>query len=547
MTNQYSALKPKFVATMEEEMNGAPTESAHNDGSSRILLWDTVKRFASRMNMLMMFGDDIANTPEFVDRGLKYIDEVTFVAEAAKNFPAFLVPFLRWLITGRNQNQKYILHAIASEINGYRTSDNPNGKTGSPAPAWSRARVTNSATQLYPARHEHHFCLVDDRHAHYDHPARPRHLHPSGIPPSPPSRTRQCTQRPEPGFYKTSFAGRIPGRVYAHTLFLINSYPLRPPGLFVFHDGYAVPKGEIVEFYQYSTMKDGEIYLDPERFDMERHRVTGRAATDMGREWPFRGNSKLACFQIPRYTCENAPLLDTFWQLNFFNRTGNRFLILSPLKYLVIPPKVLPSHLRAETLNREAVEDHVARRHGPHPLDHFDSMPPPEALAPVGREKVHLEILAGHLLGVDEVRTTFQGYEDIDADSLVTLPFLNAVINETLQITVNVKAIIPHKSPGAIIHGNYILQESGQDLNFERDARLYAMWKKPGMRVRVCLPVATLNQALRVYLGSFKVIFYATAALSGLGLVSLVFLDDIELKRKDLGNRRFEDNKKKFH
>lgn len=24
----------------------------------------------------------------------------------------------------------------------------------------------------------------------------------------------------------------------------------------------------------------------------------------------------------------------------------------------------------------------------------------------------------------------------------------------------------------------------GQDLNFERDSRLYAMWEKPGMRVR---------------------------------------------------------------
>lgn len=37
-------------------------------------------------------ADFEANDPEFVDRGLKYIDEVTLVSEAAKNFPAFIVP-----------------------------------------------------------------------------------------------------------------------------------------------------------------------------------------------------------------------------------------------------------------------------------------------------------------------------------------------------------------------------------------------------------------------------------------------------------------------
>jgi hypothetical protein len=178
--------------------------------------------------------------------------------------------------------------------------------------------------------------------------------------------------------------------------------------------------------------------------------------------------------------------LDTFWQLNFFitiNRIGNKFPLLSPLKYFFVPLKVLLSHFHIERLNQEAVEDRVARRHEPHPLDHFDSMLPPEAPVPVGRENVHFEILAGHLLVggfesvsvqyhcalmllllqpellqalVDEVRTTFDTFEDIDADSLVSLPFLNAVMNETLRMTVNVAAIIPRESPGATVDGNYI-------------------------------------------------------------------------------------------
>ena len=51
-----------------------------------------------------------------------------------------------------------------------------------------------------------------------------------------------------------------------------------------------------------------------------------------------------------------------------------------------------------------------------------------------------------------------------------------------------------------------------------------------------------LDQILRVYLESFKAIFYAMIALSVLGLVSSLFLDEIELKRKDRGAQSFEDD-----
>ncbi|KAF1997559.1 cytochrome P450 [Amniculicola lignicola CBS 123094] len=101
----------------------------------------------------------------------------------------------------------------------------------------------------------------------------------------------------------------------------------------------------------------------------------------------------------------------------------------------------------------------------------------------MGPEKVHFEILVGHLLVggfesvssqyhsalmflllqpqllqalVDEVRAAFEKFEDINADSLASLPFLNAVMNETLRMTVNVAAIIPRESPGATVDGRYI-------------------------------------------------------------------------------------------
>ena len=56
------------------------------------------------------------------------------------------------------------------------------------------------------------------------------------------------------------------------------------------------------------------------------------------------------------------------------------------------------------------------------------------------------------------------------------------------------------------------------------------------------VPTKMLDQVSQVYLESFKAIFYTMAALSGLGLVSSVFLDEIELKRKKRGNQSFEDN-----
>ncbi|KOS36439.1 hypothetical protein ACN38_g12813 [Penicillium nordicum] len=50
-----------------------------------------------------------------------------------------------------------------------------------------------------------------------------------------------------------------------------------------------------------------------------------------------------------------------------------------------------------------------------------------------------------------------------------------------------------------------------------------------------------LEQVLRVYLKCFQAIFYTMTGLSGLGLLTSVFLDEINLKRHALGNQRFEE------
>ncbi|EAS30224.3 MFS transporter [Coccidioides immitis RS] len=53
--------------------------------------------------------------------------------------------------------------------------------------------------------------------------------------------------------------------------------------------------------------------------------------------------------------------------------------------------------------------------------------------------------------------------------------------------------------------------------------------------------LTTLHQVLRVYLKCFQTIFYTMTGLSGLGLMTSVFLDDIELKGQNLGSQRFEE------
>ncbi|KAL1600429.1 hypothetical protein SLS60_006814 [Paraconiothyrium brasiliense] len=49
------------------------------------------------------------------------------------------------------------------------------------------------------------------------------------------------------------------------------------------------------------------------------------------------------------------------------------------------------------------------------------------------------------------------------------------------------------------------------------------------------VPTTTLAQVSRVYLEPFKAIFYTMAGVSGLGLVSSMFLDETELKRWTVG------------
>ncbi|KAF7884642.1 uncharacterized protein EAF02_004978 [Botrytis sinoallii] len=50
-----------------------------------------------------------------------------------------------------------------------------------------------------------------------------------------------------------------------------------------------------------------------------------------------------------------------------------------------------------------------------------------------------------------------------------------------------------------------------------------------------------LDAVLRVYLGCFKTIFYTMAGFGGLGLITSLLTEDLDLNKKDVGQQRFEE------
>jgi hypothetical protein len=59
MTNQFPELKQKFINIISKDLDHAFEANKLLNGSSKIPLWETVKHFGSRINMFMMFGEDV--------------------------------------------------------------------------------------------------------------------------------------------------------------------------------------------------------------------------------------------------------------------------------------------------------------------------------------------------------------------------------------------------------------------------------------------------------------------------------------------------------
>ena len=175
--------------------------------------------------------------------------------------------------------------------------------------------------------------------------------------------------------------------------------------------------------------------------------------------------------------------LRTFRGIGFWgtlNQVMKRFPLLYPLVFLALPPTlagVLPILLKT---NLQIVQDRVKNRNNLRHPDYFSLLVTSDAPAPPDD---FLVAQANHLIvgGFDpdtnlftaavhyllenpntykllraEIEGKFTSYEQIRNDALTGLPYLHAVIEETLRLHTNGAFGLPRISPGGTVDGHYI-------------------------------------------------------------------------------------------
>ncbi|KAI1746168.1 cytochrome P450 [Xylaria scruposa] len=180
---------------------------------------------------------------------------------------------------------------------------------------------------------------------------------------------------------------------------------------------------------------------------------------------------------------ESSLFLSTFRRAGLWGTLQQvlwRFPMLYPLVFLMLPPRlatVIPTILRE---NNAIVRDRVTRRDKlPHP-DYFSLLvkdghdaPDRDFLVAQANPLIvggfdpdtNLFTSAVHFLLLNpdqlkklqfEVRDRFASYGDIIGDAVQDLPWVNAVIDESLRIHTNGASGLPRISPGATVDGHYI-------------------------------------------------------------------------------------------
>lgn len=175
--------------------------------------------------------------------------------------------------------------------------------------------------------------------------------------------------------------------------------------------------------------------------------------------------------------------LSTFRRIGVWgtlNQVMKRFPLLYPLVFLVLPPRlalVLPTLLKS---NLQIVQKRVAGRKDLKHPDYFSLLVPEDKPAPPDD---FLVAQANHLIvgGFDpdtnlftaavhylleypdtferlksEIRDNFPSYGQLNNDTLQSMPYLHAVIEETLRLHTNGAFGLPRFSPGDTVDGHYI-------------------------------------------------------------------------------------------
>ncbi|KAI0903786.1 isotrichodermin C-15 hydroxylase [Ustulina deusta] len=183
----------------------------------------------------------------------------------------------------------------------------------------------------------------------------------------------------------------------------------------------------------------------------------------------------------------SSEFLDTLLGTSLYgtlSQVSKKLPIVNIFALFFVSPSVLRSLPGVFKMNSEAVQRRIdIRGTTPHP-DFVDYMLPADAAPPTTKkEKIHLEQVALQLFvaGYDpiqitlnavffflvkepnaykilvrEIRDAFQAYDSINADALVELKYLHAVISETMRVHITNATGMPRISPGAVVDGVYI-------------------------------------------------------------------------------------------
>ncbi|KAI0418971.1 isotrichodermin C-15 hydroxylase [Xylaria grammica] len=183
---------------------------------------------------------------------------------------------------------------------------------------------------------------------------------------------------------------------------------------------------------------------------------------------------------------KSSDFLDAINDTNLFgtvSQIAQKFLLLSPLKFLFVPPKILRALPHMLGINSQEVQRRIHQRANTRHLDYFESLVPPDAPIPRGKELNHLEQIAAQLLvaGYDPVADQFYGllfwslkepdvlatlvgeirgnlasYEDIVPEALVSLRYLHGCIQESFRMMDTGPNGMQRVNPGAMVDGVYV-------------------------------------------------------------------------------------------
>jgi hypothetical protein len=150
-----------------------------------------------------------------------------------------------------------------------------------------------------------------------------------------------------------------------------------------------------------------------------------------------------------------------------------------------VPPKILRTLPHVLGINSQEVQRRIDQRANTRHLDYFESLVPPDAPIPTGKELNHLEQIAAQLLVagydpvadqfygllfwllkepdalatlIEEIRGNLTSYEDIVPEALVSLRYLHACIQESFRMMDTGPNGMPRVSPGAMVDGVYVPQ-----------------------------------------------------------------------------------------